>query len=187
MKISFSAVIVLLTVSQSTAFSTSSTFNRLPTTLESSSSSTNIKVTSDSSSASAEDVSIPYDAAAKLAYDEWRQMYNKGEYSEAKFERFKDNYKILTVANISAAKKAKDAGEEAPKKMDLNEFADMTFEEYAAMNNEDAMEVEAEAETKSDDVSPLSTALDALQAQDAASESLGEAAAAIAAEEQVRV
>ncbi len=89
---------------------------------------------------------------------------------------------MLTVANISAAKQAKDAGEEAPKKMELNEFADMTFDEYESMNNDG---VGGETETEGD-VSILETVMLESAAQDAASASLQEAAAAIAEEEQVR-
>ena len=170
MKISITAVTALLLVSNVEGFTTSSLRRSVPTTLSSTSTRGNV----DSS-----DVSIPYDAAAKLAYDQWRAEYNKGEGSDDKFERFCDNYKVLTVANISAAKKAKDAGEDAPKKMDLNAFADMSFEEYEAMNSGVAMEEEPKANL-------LETVMAGSKAQEAASASLVEAAAALAKEEQVR-
>ena len=191
MKISVSAVTALLLFSNATAFTTVNPLRRLPTTL----SSTATKESGAGSETSA-DVSVPYDAAARLAYDEWRATYNKGDFDAARFESFKSNYQILTVTNIAAAKKAKDAGEEAPKKLDLNEFADMTFEEYEAMNSdggaeaEEVAEVEAEAAPQAEgesDVSLMETVMAESAAQSAASLSLEEAAAALAEEEQVRI
>lgn len=189
MKISVSAVTALLLFSNATAFTTVNPLRRLPTTL----SSTATKESGAGSETSA-DVSVPYDAAARLAYDEWRATYNKGDFDAARFESFKSNYQILTVTNIAAAKKAKDAGEEAPKKLDLNEFADMTFEEYEAMNSDGGAEaeevVEAEAAPQAEgesDVSLMETVMAESAAQSAASLSLEEAAAALAEEEQVRI
>ncbi len=183
MKIHFSAVTALTLLSSASAFTTINPLRRTPTTL-SNTAAREKGVEADV----AVDISVPYDAAARLAYDEWRELYNKGDYDDARFESFKGNYQILTVTNIAAAKKAKDAGEEAPKKLDLNEFADMTYEEYEAMNSGEAVaepEVAAPAEGESD-VSLLQTVLAESEAQSIASASLEEAAAAIAEEEQVR-
>lgn len=171
MKIYFSAVTTLLLVCETSAFTTSPFYR-----------STLVPNTAINGQATDSDLSIPYDAAARLAYDEWRETYDKGEFDLARFESFKGNYKILTVANISAAKKAKDAGDEEPKRMDLNEFADMSFDEYVAMNSGSS---EAEVEDTGD-VRILQTAMAGMEAQNAASTSLKEAADALAEEEQVR-
>lgn len=56
------------------------------------------------------DVSIPYDAAARLAYDEWRAANDKGAFSEPKFEKFKAHYEVITSANMAAKKKARNEG-----------------------------------------------------------------------------
>ena len=179
MKISVSAVTALLLIGEVSAFSTTSPFHRVATTL--SNTATKEKETSSDVQV---DVSIPYDAAARLAYDEWRVTYKKGDFDATRYESFKNNYKVLTVANISASKKAKDAGEEAPEKMELNEFADMSFDEYNAMNL-GGEEESSEEEEKSDSGSILETAMAGSAAQEAASSSLEEAAAALAEEEQV--
>jgi len=65
--------------------------------------------------AASDDVSIDYDSAAKLAYDGWRSTFSKGDFTEEKFEPFKGNYEALTIANVKAAKSARDEGGEATK------------------------------------------------------------------------
>ena len=140
------------------------------------------------------DVSIPYDAAARLAYDEWTKSYNK-PYDAARYETFKANYEALTVANVKAAKAAREAGsDEPPKKLDLNEYADMTAEEYMAMQNggaasstggTTALKSEStEEENSTGDV--LGQAVEAAGLQNDASSALAEAADALAEEEEVR-
>lgn len=171
MKISFSAVTALLLLNETRAFTTSPLRRVSSTVLSSTATKEKLLET---------DVSIPYDAAARLAYDDWRETYNKGSFDATRFESFKNNYKVLTVANISAAKKARDAGDEEPKKMELNEFADMSYEEFESMTNG------ADESNDESDVSVLETAMAESAAQDVASTSLEEAAAALAEEEQVR-
>jgi len=125
------------------------------------------------------DVSIDYDAAAKLAYSDWCDKYNK-EANDAKFATFKANYEALTVANVSAAKKALDEETDRPKDLELNEFGDMTEEEYMKMKAGGSTE-EEEAPQKG----ALETAMEASIAQSDASNALAEAADALAEEEQV--
>lgn len=67
-------------------------------------------VASASPVASSSDVSIPYDAAARLAFDEWRAAHKKGDYVEAKFQKFKISYDAVTSANMAAKKQARDTG-----------------------------------------------------------------------------
>lgn len=123
------------------------------------------------------DVSIDYDAAAKLAYDQWRAVNDKGDFNEQKYSVFKSNYEAITIANVKAAKKARDEGLSIDdvERLELNEYADMTAEDYMAMQRGDDAPVSA-----------INAAMDAIAAQDAASGAIGDAAAALADEEQVR-
>lgn len=84
------------------------------------------------------DVSIPYDAAAKIAYDKWRKDFKKGDFDAKRFEIFKGNYEAITIANVVAAKDARDAAMArgastaiiTEEQMELNEYADLTLDEY---------------------------------------------------------
>lgn len=123
------------------------------------------------------DLTIEYDAAAKLAYTEWREQYGKGDFDSSRYDAFKANYEALTIANIIAAKEATASGEDY-EMLDLNEFADMTAEEYMA--NGDAENVSGEAPTN--DV--METIMETSAAQEEASNAIDEASAAVAEEEQ---
>jgi hypothetical protein len=70
-----------------------------------------------------DDVSIPYNSAALLAYDEWRHQFNKGTFDESKFEKFMANYEAITVKNVVAKKKAREQGA-SPQLSILSENAD---------------------------------------------------------------
>jgi hypothetical protein len=141
--------------------------------------------------AASDNVSVDYDAAAKLAYDEWRNLYGKGDFDAKKFQAFKTNYEALTIVNVKAAKKAREEGTQDVQKLELNEFADMTVEEYqnmqsgsvaASVSGSTATTAAAAATTTT---SPLQAAMDALNAQNAAADAISEAAAALAQEEEV--
>jgi len=69
------------------------------------------------------DVSIPYDAAAKLAYGAWLEKYRKGKFNAQKYETFKKTYEAITVANVIAAKDRRE-GKDVHPSMELDEFAD---------------------------------------------------------------
>lgn len=122
------------------------------------------------------DVSIPYDAAARLTYDEWCKTNGKS-FDAAKYATFKDNYEAITVMNVSAKKKARESGEEAPSLLALNEYADCTAAEYQAIMNGE------EPPSSTGDV--LGKAVEAAESQAAASSALQEAADALAEEEEV--
>jgi hypothetical protein len=79
--------------------------------------------TAESVSSSNFDVSIPYDAAALLAYSEWRNRHNKGDFHTSKFEKFKEKYLAATVANVSSKRKAREQGGD-PTIVELDENAD---------------------------------------------------------------
>lgn len=125
------------------------------------------------------DISVPYDAAARLAYDEWRAKYDKGDFDEARYQVFKNNYEAITVANVVAKKKAREEDGEPPALMTLNEFGDCTEEEYRA-----AMEGASTQPTTTGDV--LGKAMESAQSQSEASSALKDAADALAEDEEVR-
>ena len=141
------------------------------------------------------DVSIPYDAAARLAYDAWCEKYNKTP-NEDKFDTFKANYETITVANVVAAKEARDNGTDRAKDLELNEYGDFTEAEYMAMQSGGSVEEESEAaptvaELKAqgeeeEKKGALETVMEASAAQSEASSALSEAADALAEEEEVR-
>lgn len=136
--------------------------------------------------AAGDDVSIPYDAAARLAYDEWRGVFDKGDFNDERYPKFKANYEAITVANIKAKKAAKESGEDSPRMLTLNEFGDMSATEYNEMQ-----EGGAPAESAPDDDDSgggggvLGKAVEAAQSQAAAGSALAEAADALAEEEEV--
>jgi hypothetical protein len=125
---------------------------------------------------SSSDVSIPYDAAARLAYDEWRAKFDKGNFDAERYPIFKANYEAITVANVVSKAQARQQGnsEEAPSLLTLNEFGDYTEEEYRKAMDKT---------TTTGDV--LGKAMDAAQSQEEASSALKDAADALAEEEEV--
>ena len=50
------------------------------------------------------DVSIPYDAAVRLAYDEWRS----GKFDETDYQQFKKVYELKCVAEVTASRYARE-------------------------------------------------------------------------------
>jgi hypothetical protein len=97
MKISLLTALMAVVASPATGFMTSQpTFHRVA-----------------SSQLQMVDVSIPYDSAARLAYDQWRAANGKGDFDASKFETFKSNYLAIESANAAAKKKARDSGKKA--------------------------------------------------------------------------
>jgi hypothetical protein len=123
------------------------------------------------------DVSIPYDSAARLAYADWCTKFGKSP-DDTKYMAFKSNYEQISVANVVAAKEARDSDTARPKDLELNEYGDMTEEEYMAMMGGGA--------TAESEKGPLETVMEASAAQSEASVALAEAADALAEEEEVR-
>ncbi len=124
------------------------------------------------------DISVPYDAAARLAYDEWRAQFNKGGFNEKRYQNFKTNYEAVTIANVAAKKRARDSKADSPiPLMTLNEFGDFSEEEYRTFM------AKGGGATTTGNV--LEKALEAAQSQSEASNALEEAANALAEEEEV--
>ena len=75
-------------------------------------------------SVDAADVSIQYNAPARLAYDEWLAANGRvgEEFDDVKFGTFEQNYVAVSVANTSAKKAARDAGESADTALSLMEL-----------------------------------------------------------------
>ena len=124
------------------------------------------------------DVSVPYDAAARFAYENWCKEYGK-EIDESRYPTFKANYEAIAVMNVSTKKKARDSGSDSPSLLALNEFADYSAEEYEAAMNKD----KEEAPSTTGNI--LGKAVEAAESQSAASSALQEAADALAEEEEV--
>ena len=68
----------------------------------------------------------------KSAYDGWRAKYSKN-FDPAGFKTFKSNYLTIMNANIAAEQKALEAGKEPPKWITLNEYGDLSLDEYKAI------------------------------------------------------
>lgn len=126
------------------------------------------------------DLSVPYDAAARLAYDGWRKEFSKGEFDPVRYQQFRSNYEALTAANMAAKKEAREKGTETVDLLTLNEYGDFSEEEYEALQSEG----ESSKPQISADI--MGKAAEAAEAQADASSALGEAADALAEEEQVR-
>ena len=62
------------------------------------------------------DVSIPYDAAARLAYDEWIASQQGVRPSEASFHSFQAEYLETCIALVSAKQKARNLANFDPRK-----------------------------------------------------------------------
>lgn len=145
----------------------------------------------DMATATDSDVSIPYDAAAELAYDGWIKKYDK-PYDAQRYQVFLSNYKAITVMNVSAKKKARDDPDSGtPSLLSLNEYADFTAEEYEAAMNGDSKGAEDDsssdaAEEPSTTGNILGDAVKAVESQASASSALQEAADALEEEEEVR-
>jgi len=134
------------------------------------------------------DLSIEYDAAAKLAYNEWLTQYEKGEFDEVRYQSFRSNYEALSIANVIASKKARDENNsDELQKLTLNEYADYTVEEYLAMQNgtpEESSKIDDAIDNDSKGI--LDVAMESSAAQSEASVAISEAADALAEEEKVR-
>lgn len=127
------------------------------------------------------DVSVPYDAAARLAYDEWRKEFKKGDFDPKRYEQFKKNYEALTAANMAAKKEARDKGTETVDLLTLNEYGDFSAEEYEAMQSGD------EGKTPQTIGDIMGKAQEEAEAQEDASNALSEAADALAQDEEVGI
>lgn len=128
------------------------------------------------------DVSIPYDSAARLAYADWCTKFGNSP-DDTRYMAFKSNYEQISVANVVAAKEARDSDTARPKDLELNEYGDMTEEEYTAVMGGGG----ATAPVAASEKGPLETVMEASVAQSEASVALAEAADALAEEEEVRL
>ena len=133
------------------------------------------------------DVSIPYDAAAELAYSGWIKKYDR-PYDAVRYEVFLSNYKAIMVMNVSSKRKARENPDDGkPSLLSLNEYADFTAEEYAAAMNGDSASTDDAPSEQSNSGNILGDAVKAVESQASASSALQDAADALEAEEQVRL
>jgi hypothetical protein len=75
--------------------------------------------------------------AIRMTYDAWRPFYNKGDFDVQRYEIFKQNYKTLTIANIKARNQAAAENKPIPPWMQLNQYADLSLDEYNKLKNEE--------------------------------------------------
>jgi hypothetical protein len=184
MKFYKSALLALLAVAPSVAF--------LPPVLQSPAPRAAVGLAASSESSETKvDISVPYDAAARLAYEGWRKEFNKGDFDEKRYLIFKKNYEDISIANVMSKKQAREQKTDNPDLLNLNEFGDFTAEEYAQQQSGGAeakaapATTDAEAEAPSTPLDVLSKAMEAAQSQTAASEALGDAFSAMDEEEEV--
>ena len=134
---------------------------------------------------SSSDISIPYEAAAELAYKGWIAKYER-PYDAGRYDVFLSNYKAITVMNVAAKKKARETDGGKPSLLSLNEYADCTAEEYqSAMKGGSASSDDSSSDEPSSSGNILGDAVEAVEAQASASSALQEAADALEAEEKV--
>jgi hypothetical protein len=138
---------------------------------------------SSSSTAVGVDLSIPYDAPARLAYKEWCAKFQQAP-NEQRYQNFRTNYETIAVANVSAKKQARDKDEPPAPELTLNEYGDCTEAEYQELMIEKSSTAATPSSMSTGDV--LGKAVEAAQSQSAAAQALAEAADALAEEEQVR-
>jgi hypothetical protein len=95
------------------------------------------------------------DLSMRDEYDKWREKFKKGDFDPVRFQYFTSNYTALMGANAVAVKRAKELGMQVPSLMSLNEYGDMSLDEYRAIRaGQAAPERKAEA-TPSATVEPL--------------------------------
>ena len=92
------------------------------------------EVDTDGTSSSSSSPTFPFsDRQVRFAYDEWRLIYDKGDYDPKRFESFKANHRTLVMSNLKAREKAAQDGRPIPQWMSLNEYGDCSMDEYEAM------------------------------------------------------
>ena len=101
-----------------------------------------------SNKASKIDLSIPYDSAARLAYDQWRSANGQqqgggggGAFNEATYKAFQTKYETLTVANVIAKKMERDMAAMEPPKVDLSipydSAARLAYDQWRSANGQE--------------------------------------------------
>ena len=68
-------------------------------------------------------------------YDEWRNEYSKGEFNNLRYQNFRSNYIKLMTANAAELTVARDMGYPDPVPLTLNEYGDLSPEEFSNMHN----------------------------------------------------
>ena len=68
-------------------------------------------------------------------YEEWRIEYSKGEFNNLRYQNFRSNYIKLMTANAAELTVARDMGYPDPVPLTLNEYGDLSPEEFSNMHN----------------------------------------------------
>lgn len=124
--------------------------------------------TEDNNSESTVDVSIPYNAAAKLAYEDWKKANPS---SSGSFEEFEKNFYTASVLNVMGKNMAEDEDEEsAGFSVTLNANADRSSASPATNGSSSTADI-------------MNSAMESSMKQSEASAALDEAVDALAEEE----
>ena len=76
-------------------------------------------------------MSVPYNAAARLAYGEWLFKYSKEDAGLERYGSFRKRYESIAIINAISKKRAmEDVDIKEPALIELNEYADLDKEEY---------------------------------------------------------
>jgi hypothetical protein len=87
---------------------------------------------SDKNEESLDTASYFNDDMLKSAYDKWRVKYTR-DFDPVGFENFKSNYLTIMDANIAAEQEALEAGKGSPTWITLNEYGDLSLDEYKVL------------------------------------------------------
>ena len=68
-------------------------------------------------------------------YEAWRQEYAKGDFDNLRYQNFRENYIKLMTANAAELTVARDMGDPDPIPLTLNEFGDLSPDEYSNQQN----------------------------------------------------
>jgi hypothetical protein len=64
-------------------------------------------------------------------YEEWRNEYGKGDFDDARYQNFRENYIKLMTANAVEVTVARDMGDPDPVPLSLNEYGDFSADEFS--------------------------------------------------------
>ena len=86
----------------------------------------------------------------RLEYEKWREKYKKGAFDADRYVNFMSNYVTLMGVNAAKSKNAEKLNRPAPKPIELNEYADCSYDEYRAKSKSQSNRAPSTRTSKSD-------------------------------------
>ena len=86
----------------------------------------------------------------RLEYEKWREKYKKGAFDADRYVNFMSNYVTLMGVNAAKSKNAEKLNRPAPKPIELNEYADCSYDEYRAKSKRQSNRAPSTRTSKSD-------------------------------------